>query len=577
MISAEDARYQYFSWDPSEDPEFAPMIIGGGSIGGKGRSLLHAIRVLRDSDNDRLRSVVLPRSRYLGTDVFSEFVSMVPGLDDLEARGLPEELEAAFAGVSLPSGVTKSISAYLVETRDPIVIRSSSLLEDSMQYSFAGKYMSTFLLNAADSLDERIRAVEEQIKRIYSRIYFPAARSYRLKHGLGPDLMGIAVMEASGRWRGGYFYPTTAGVGFSYNSRRWTARVRREDGLVRMVFGLGTMSTKRGYARTYSLTNPFLRPEGSNAYKIMKHSQEHFNAISRETGELVTVDIKDIWRDSFRWHPDFSTYASLYVYDDEQGYFNSLNKTSIFSPAEGKVCMPFESFPRVHKKFFETMSGLMPLLQEKMGTYVDIEFSYDPLEDRLELLQARPLWISERSEAERPWLAECRTILQADRMVTDGLKEHIKYLVFVDPLLYSSTRDFQSVARALGEMNERLNPERYILVAPGRVGSSSPELGVPVRYDEITCASCIVEVGIPRTGHMPELSYGTHFFSDLEADDVLYMPVFQGDNENVYDEGWFEETPFEYGTNRAIRLYRGDFTVYMNGDHNIGVVACGEA
>ncbi|MDR1885113.1 MAG: PEP/pyruvate-binding domain-containing protein, partial [Synergistaceae bacterium] len=560
MTSIEEARERYFSWDPSKDPEFAPLIIGGGPLGGKGRSLLYAIRVLRDSDNDRLRAVVLPRSRFLGTDVFVEFISRIPELDEIRKSGSPEELEAAFLAQDLPGYVTKSLSVYLAETRDPIAIRSSSLLEDSLKYSFAGKYMSTFLLNSDESLEARVRAVEEQIKRIYSRIYFPAAESYRRKHGLGRDMMGIIVMMVSGRWRGDFYYPTTAGVGFSYNGRRWTTRIKREDGLIRMVFGLGTMSTKRGYARTYSLSNPFLRPEGSNAYKVMKHSQEHFNAICRDTGELVTVDIKEVWRDSFRWHPDFSTYAGLYLYDENQGYFGALDRTSIFSPLEGKVCMPFESFPRVHKRFFESMSKLMPLLQEKMGTYVDIEFAYEPLENRLELLQARPLWIKDRAEAERPEFAECETILKADRMVTDGSHEHIRYLVFVDPWLYATTADFHRIARALGDMNRRLAPEKYILVAPGRVGSSSPELGVPVRYDEITSTSCIVEVGIPKTGHMPELSYGTHFFSDLETDDVLYMPVFQGEANNLYNEKWFEETPFEYGDHKAVRLYKGDFT-----------------
>jgi hypothetical protein len=342
-----------------------------------------------------------------------------------------------------------------------------------------------------------------------------------------------------------------------------------------MVFGLGTMSTKRGYARTYSLTNPYLRPEGSSAYKVMKHSQEHFHVIDRATGGLSTVDIKEVWRDAFRWHPDFSTYASLYVYDENQGYFTPLDKMSIFSPAEGKVCMPFESFPRTHAAFFKTMSGLLPLLQEAMGAYADIEFSYEPLENRIELLQARPLWIKEcHDPSVCPDLSSCETILMADRMVTDGSSDSIRYLVFVDPEIYSSCADYQSVARALGDMNRSLSPARYILVAPGRVGSSSPELGVPVRYDEITNVACIVEVGIPKTGHMPELSYGTHFFSDLETDEVFYMPVFSGEKNNVYNEDWFSKTPFEYGTHRAIRLYRGNFSVYMNGDQNIGVVSC---
>ncbi|MDR1516210.1 MAG: PEP/pyruvate-binding domain-containing protein [Synergistaceae bacterium] len=577
MTSIEDVRKSYFSWNPSDDPEFNPLIIGSGPIGGKGRSLLFAIRALRDSDDDDLRAVVLPMSRYIGTDVFRDFIAGIKNLPDLVQNGSPEELEAEFLKADLPEGVTKSLSGYLAEMRDPVIVRSSSLQEDSLKFSFAGKYMSPFLMNSEESLKERVSAVEREIKRVYSRIYFPAALSYRNKHGLGEDMMGIAIMRISGRWRGGYYYPTTAGVGLSYNGRRWTTRIKREDGLIRMVFGLGTMSTKRGYARTYSLTNPFLRPEGSNAYNVMKTSQERFHAIERESGELVTVDIKEVWRDKFRYHPDFSTYASLYMYDENQGYFTPLDKSCIFSPAEGKVCMPFESFPRVHKKFFETMSKLMPLLQEKMGAYADIEFSYEPLENRIELLQARPLWIHEmQGQTLPPSLQHCETILSADRMVTDGSRDNIKYLVLVDHRIYSESGEFNKIARSLGEMNKKLFPEKYILVAPGRVGSSSPELGVPVRYDEITGVACIIEVGIPRTGQMPELSYGTHFFSDLETDEVMYMPVFQGESNNVFNEAWFEKTPFVYGEHKAIRLYKGDFHVYMNGDHNIGVVACGQ-
>ncbi|MDR3255014.1 MAG: PEP/pyruvate-binding domain-containing protein [Synergistaceae bacterium] len=581
MTAVQEVRDSYFAWAPSEDPEFAPLLIGGGSIGGKGRSLLFAFRVLWDSDNDALKSVILPRSRYIGTDVFEEFASSVPNLGQLRAEALSgspdaaRRLEDEFLKAELPSYVKSALQSYLAEMRDPVIVRSSSLQEDSLKYSFAGKYMSPFLLNAGDSLSERTEAVEREIKRVYSRIYFPSAVTYRQKHGLGDDLMGIALMRISGRWRGRYYYPTTAGVGLSYNGRRWTTRIKREDGLIRMVFGLGTMSTTRGYARTYSLTNPYLRPEGSNSYNIMKHSQERFNAIDRETGAHVTINVKDIWRDSFRCHPDFSTYANLYLYDEEQGYFTPLDKACIFSPAEGKVCMPFESFPRAHKKFFETMSKLMPLLQEKMGAYADIEFAYEPLDHRLELLQARPLWINEVHDISAcPTYPEQDTLLRADRMVTDGCSTDIGRLVLVDHKIYSESGDFQNIARSLGEMNNRLSPNKYILVAPGRVGSSSPELGVPVRYDEITGVSCIVEVGIPRTGQMPELSYGTHFFSDLETDEVLYMPVFMGESNNVFNETWFETTPFEYGDHKAIRLYHGNFQVYMNGDHNVGIVAC---
>ena len=181
MNSIKEIQERYFSWDPSEDPEFAPFIIGDGTIGGKGRSLLFAIRSLRDSNEPLLRSVVLPRSRYIGTDVFKEFLQRVPDLESLRKTATPEELEAEFQKISLPEFVTKSLAGFLAEMRDPIAIRSSSMLEDSLKYSFAGKYLSPFLMNSEDSLDSRVRAVEREIKRVYARVYFPAGESYRRK------------------------------------------------------------------------------------------------------------------------------------------------------------------------------------------------------------------------------------------------------------------------------------------------------------------------------------------------------------------------------------------------------------
>lgn len=573
MAELTDVQRAYFSWDPWDDPEYEPMLIGGGTIGGKGRSLLFAIKMLRESGDERLASVRLPRSRYIGIDVFQKFIEGIPHLDSLRASEDPEHIESEFLKHDLPESVRHALATFLVDMRGPLAIRSSSMLEDSLKYSFAGKYMSPFIINGAAPLVDRVAEAERQIKRVYSRTYWPAAVAYRAKHGLGDDMMGITLMRISGRWRGDFYYPTTSGVAYSHNSRRWTTRIKREDGLVRMVFGLPTTATKRGYARTYSLSNPLLRPEGSDAYKVMKHAQEHFSVIARSTGQLATVDIKEVWRDSFRWHPDFSTFASLYMYDENNGYFGTLDRTSIFSPAEGKVCMPFETFPKAHKKFFTTMTTMLPLLQEKMGIYADVEFTYEPLEDRLELLQSRPLWIPSMEAAATPDdLDRRRTILRADRMITDGYREHIKHIIFIDPDAYAATNEFQAVARALAEMNDAVAPDRYILVAPGRVGSSNPKLGVPVRYDEIINAACIVEVGIPQTGHMPELSYGTHFFSDLETDEVLYMPVFAGEKDNIYDAEWFRSAPYTEGAHEAIRRYDGDFSVYMSGEQNFGLV-----
>ena len=117
-----------------------------------------------------------------------------------------------------------------------------------------------------------------------------------------------------------------------------------------------------------------------------------------------------------------------------------------------------------------------------------------------------------------------------------------------------------------------MNGQKFIFVSPGRVGSSNPELGVPVKYNELTNCCCIVELGIPRLGFMPELSYGTHFFSDLAVDNVLYMPVFEGESNNLIDQDWFSERKWEEGPHPAIRIYKGNFLAYMDGETNQGVI-----
>ncbi len=583
MVAERDVRLdRYFSWDPKKDPEFASMIMGERSIGGKGRSLLFGIKALRGSDDEELRETTIPKAVFLGSDIFDLFVASIPDFSELVEKSSPEELERIFLDHPLPDGVTERIRSFLGDMTDPVVVRSSSIQEDSLKYSFAGKYLSDFLGNHG-SLDYRAWAVCREIRRVYSRVYFPKAVAYRTRHGIGNDSMGIIVMALSGRWRGDLFYPTIGGVGFSRNYRRWTSRVAMEDGVVRFVFGLGTMSTKREYARTCSLTNPFLRPEGQDPYTVLRHSQERFQAISRKLFErasderpdtLVTVNINDVWKEVFPWYrEEMGQYAQMYRGDEGGGYFTSPNAGPSGDSAISRICFTFEDFPRKHRRFFDRMRRTLSVLEDAMGVPADIEFSYEPQNRHLELIQARPLWAgSGISSSLLESIDPKRVILQADRMVTNGSFRKIENLVYVDHAIYGASSDFHDIARAIGIVNDRFKGERFIFVAPGRIGSSNPLLGVPVQYNELSNCCCMVEVGIPKMGYMPELSYGTHFFSDLEVDGVLYMPVFEGYQNNLFNQEWFDKTPYEPGPHRAIRIYRGCFSVYTSGERNLGVV-----
>ena len=573
MTDLEKTREEYFAWDPHDDPEFAPMIFGKGTIGGKGRSLLFALRKLRDSGDPQLCNSKVPESIYFGIDIFHRFLESVPALDLLISQDDPERLEEVFLKTPLPLIVTDAVRNFLSEMHDPVVIRSSSRLEDSAKHSFAGKYLTTFMSNDLPSLEERVSVVEREIRKIYARIYFPEAVSYRKKHGLGNDDMGIIVIRMSGRWHGRYYYPTIAGVGYSQNFRRWNKRVRQKDGVLRIVFGLGTMSTKRGYARTISLTNAYLRPDGQSPEKIAIHSQERFHVIDRERpDELTTLDIKKEWRQLIEHHPDFDAYAQIYCYDPDGGCLSSLMKSTQRIDVGSKVCLTFDNFPKKYPNFFERMKKTLPLLESSMGLPADIEFAYEPLDDSFCLIQSRPCWCQTCEDEGIPDLCGKRVILKADRMVTPGVMHNIPCLVYIDHRQYYSNPDFFKVARGIGEINGQMKGQKFIFVSPGRVGSSNPELGVPVKYNELTNCCCIVELGIPRLGFMPELSYGTHFFSDLAVDNVLYMPVFEGESNNLIDQEWFTDKEWEEGPHPAIRIYRGNFSAYMDGESNQGVI-----
>lgn len=574
MTSADQTRELYFQWQPHDDPEFAPLICGKGSVGGKGRSLLFALRQLRDSGDEQMSRTKVPKSIYLSIEIFHQFLEKIPALDRLLANGEPLEIERSFMAAPLPAAASEYIRRFLAEMNDPVVIRSSSRLEDDVKHSFAGKYLTNFLGNNRGTLEQRARAVEDEVRRIYSRTFFPAAVDYRKRHALGDDDMGIIIIRMAGRWRGRYYYPTMAGVGYSQNFRRWTTRVKQNDGLVRMVFGMGTMSTKRGYARTVSLTNPILRPEGFAPEKIAAIAQESFHVIDAERpNELTTLDIKKEWKQLLSYHPDFAAYAQIYRYEEGEGSFSPIMKNMASQSPGTKLCFTFENFPRMYPDFYRRIKKTLKLLEEKMGLPADMEFAFEPTEDSFCLIQSRPFWSNTMLPGGIPELKEEQIILQADRMVTHGSITGINKIVYVDYNIYYAQHDFHGTARLIGELNKASGDEPYILVAPGRIGSSNPELGVPVLYSELTNCRAMVELGIPRLGFMPELSYGTHFFSDLEVDGVLYMPVFAGEDRNIVNSDWFEQKSWQpWGKDSAIRIYRGSFAAYMDGETNRGVI-----
>ncbi|MFR5879743.1 MAG: PEP/pyruvate-binding domain-containing protein [Cloacibacillus evryensis] len=387
------------------------------------------------------------------------------------------------------------------------------------------------------------------MRRIYSRTFFPAAADYRARHDLGDDDMGIIIIRMAGRWRGRYYYPTMAGVGYSQNFRRWTTRVKQDDGLVRMVFGMGTMSTKRGYARTVSLTNPILRPEGFAPERISAIAQESFHVIDEERpNQITTLDIKKEWKQLLTYHPDFAAYAQIYRCDEGEGCFFQIMKNMASLSPGTKVCFTFDSFPRMYPDFYKRIKKTLKLLEGKMGVPVDMEFAFEPTEDSFCLIQARPFWSNNHLEGGIPALSPKQILLQADRMVTHGAIPQITKIVYgLQPILPSAT---STARRAFGELNRASDGEPH-LVAPGRIGSSNPELGVLVQYSELT--NCR---GMVSSHPAPRLHAGALLRHALLRPRSRRRPV-RGRGQKHFNTDWFEQS-WEPWCSPAIRVYRGN-------------------
>ncbi|HPI97364.1 MAG TPA: PEP/pyruvate-binding domain-containing protein [Synergistales bacterium] len=239
----------------------------------------------------------------------------------------------------------------------------------------------------------------------------------------------------------------------------------------------------------------------------------------------------------------------------------------------GKPIFSFSSFPQRHPFFFNLQKELSTYLEDAMGIPVDFEFTYDTSEEKLCLLQLRPLAaFEEMAQVNLPEVKESSLILKGNRMVSNGVLENVSHLVYIDPSVYGKDSKYYEIAREVGRVNDSLEGSKYILVGPGRWGSTNPLLGVPVKYNEICHCGCLVEVGISESDFVPELSYGTHFFLDLDVDGILYLPVFDGEKGDVFNREWLDNTPYEECRHPAVRIYQGNFSVFLDGEKEIGIV-----
>jgi pyruvate,water dikinase len=526
-----------------------------GKLGGKSSGLFLASRiVLRAQENRDLQEPVrVPKSWFLPSDALLQFIAYNE-LDDLynwkyrdidQIRQEYPHILQVFKGSRFPPEIERGISAALDDFGDrPLIVRSSSLLEDRAGSAFSGKYKSLFLANQGGR-ESRLVALLDAITEVYASVFSPDPIQYRAERHL-LDLqeeMGIIIQEVVGVRAGRYFLPAFAGVGFSSNEFRWSPRIKREDGLLRLVPGLGTRAVDRladDYPVLVSPGQPKLRVNPSPE-ETARYSPRRIDVINLEANAFQTLEIRDLLREIGSDYPAIDQLVSIYDGD-------RLKAPAMLGldPEREDVLFTFEGLI-TRTPFMTQMRNLLLLLCQALQTPVDIEFASDG--KSLYLLQCRPQSFAQDStpSAIPRDIPEGQLVFSANRHISNGRVPDITHIVYVDPEGYSGLGDLnqlRDVGRAVGQLNKILPKRKFILMGPGRWGSRGDiKLGVNVTYSDINNTAMLIEIARKQGNYVPDLSFGTHFFQDLVESSIRYLPLYPDDPGVAFQLSFFRQSP----------------------------------
>jgi pyruvate,water dikinase len=522
-----------------------------GLLGGKSSGLFLAAQILRRAGRSQeiLRQVKTPKTWYVTSDSVFHFMSYNDLEDHIEQkyRDLAQVRQDypyiihVFRNSPLPPEIVKGLSLALDDFGDvPLIVRSSSLLEDQTGAAFAGKYKSLFIANKGTK-DERLGALMIAITEVFASMFGPDPIEYRIEHGLIDDHeeMGILIQEVVGTQVGQYYLPAFAGVAFSNNEFRWSSRIRREDGLVRLVPGLGTRAVDRltdDYPVLISLRQPSLRVNAT-VDEILRYSPKKIDVINLESRSFETVDASTILRSLGDRLPLSHELLSIF----ENGRLRRPMTWGI--DFEGSECVVTFDGLFSRTPFIRQLQTVMSTLQDALGYPIDIEFAHDGTD--FYLLQCRSQ--SHGEDSMPPMmprhLAADDVVFTANRYVCNGIVTGISHIVYVDPQKYAGLQGSQellSVGRIIGRLNQMLPRRRFILMGPGRWGSRGDiRLGVSVSYSDINNTAMLIEIARSQKDYVPEPSFGTHFFQDLVEASIRYLPLYPDEPGIVFNERFF--------------------------------------
>lgn len=529
----------------------APLLtIGNGEIGGKASGLLSAARVIGArpfaGQDDRFRLDVA-RSVVITTDVFDAFMER-NGLYEAALSGEPDErIAMAFQAADFPMEYVGDLMALVSVTAEhPLAVRSSSLLEDSLEHPFAGVYQTKMIPNNQIEVAARFRSLVEAIKFVYASVFSHAAIAYIRAVGKEPrdEKMAVLIQEVVGRPFGDRFYPEVSGVCRTFSYYR-SGSARPDEGVVSLALGLGKTIMDGGVSFSYSPAHPRALPPFSNVREVLNRTQLRFWAVNlgpppaydpiRETEYLVESDLDEAERDESLRH-----IASTYDHQNDRlvpGTGNPGPRVIDFAPLVRLGMWPVTDATR----------HLLDVCRDEMGHAVEIEFVVTFPADggapaRMAVLQVRPMAApGAQINVSRPAPDDEGVLVYSDLVMGNGAYENIRDVVYVRPeafdgsLTHRMALEVEAVNRDLREAGRRC-----LLMGFGRWGTSDPWLGIPVTWGQISEASVIVESTLP--GMNVQLSQGAHFFLNIESFRVAYFTVPHSFRPPI-DWAWLEARP----------------------------------
>lgn len=557
--------------------------IGEGSLGGKGRGLAFIDQIIKrhpECDDFDGVQITIPRTVVLCTDIFDEFMES-NGLYPTALSDLPDsEILAAFLKARLPESVRDDFNALLDVVDRPMAVRSSSLLEDSHYQPFAGIY-ATYMIPVDPNRDVRMRMLTDAVKGVYASVFFADSKAYMnaTSNVIDQEKMAVILQEVAGEVHGDYYYPSFSGVGRSLNYYPLNDE-KSEEGVVQVAAGLGKYIVDGGMALRFSPKYPGKVLQTSTLQSALRDTQTSLCALpvdSARTGDFTTDDSFNIH--NLNVNDAAATGALRYMVSTFDVNDRVLRDTDA---GVGRKVVTFANvlnhnvYPLAKAADFMLSTG-----QYEMGRPVEIEFAgnINPSatssgnKGTLYWLQIRPI-VDKKEMLDDSLLdvADERLILRSDTALGHGLMDNVRHIVYVRPERFDSARNSETaleVERLNREMTERGLP--YILIGPGRWGSSDPALGVPVKWPQIAGARLIVESALP--GYRVEPSQGTHFFQNLTSFGVGYFTVDPDAGNGYIDTEWLAAQPavFENDTLRVVE-FDEPLTIAINGRKSKGIV-----